>query len=160
MKKIVYISITILIVLSCSTNKVIKESRKSLKGYWNLNTVSYSESGIYNVTLFNDVSSECIAGSTWRFIPNNNFGNYEITASDCNSGVRYFVWDIQDSSGDASNYDILLKPTDAKMKSIMNNKGFRIRVSYLSDTELTMSQTVQSDGKPFTITMNFSKNSN
>lgn len=159
MKKVAYLFIACFLVFSCATNKVIKESRKTLKGYWDLNTISYSESGVYNVTLFNDVSSECMAGSSWRFIPNNNFGNYEIKATDCNSGLRYFVWNIQDSGGDASNYDILFKPTDAKMKSTMNNKGFRVRVSYLSDNELTLSQTIQSDGKPFTIIMNFSKNS-
>jgi len=39
----------------------------------------------------------------------------------------------------------------------MNNAGFRLNINYLSDNELTFTQTVQVDGKPFTIVMNFSK---
>jgi hypothetical protein len=54
------------------------------------------------------------------------------------------------------NYNILVKPTDAKMKS-ETNAGFRVALSYLSEDQLQMSQTVSVEGKPFNITMNFTK---
>ena len=158
MKKVIGILLLSVILVSCGgTSKVVKESRKTLKGYWNLDNINYNNTaGIYDVTLFGDVSSECMVGSTWRFIPNNNFGNYEITGANCNPGKRYFVWNIPDQEGTVA-YDILLKPTDEKMNSTMNNAGYRLTINYLSENELTFTQTVPVDGKPFKIVMNFSK---
>ncbi|WGK64759.1 lipocalin family protein [Croceiramulus getboli] len=158
MKKLMLILCVAALAVSCGPRKVVKESRKTLKGYWSLDEITYgSAPGTYNVTLFDDVSAECLTGSTWRFIPNNNFGNYEITDPDCPGGKRYFVWSIPDVGEDALNYDILLKPTDEKMRSTMNNKGFRLSLSYLSEESLTFQQTLQVNGSPFVITMNFSK---
>ncbi|MGB3775705.1 MAG: lipocalin family protein [Leeuwenhoekiella sp.] len=144
-------------VVSCGPSKVVKESRKTLKGTWNLDNINYGDAnGVYDVKLFDDASSECFVGSTWNFIPNNNFGNYEITGTACSSGKRYFVWTIPDVEN-PSSYDILLKPTDEKMKSTMNNKGYRLTLDYLADNSLRFTQTLQVDGKPFTIYMNFTK---
>ncbi len=158
MRKIISILILSVVLISCGgTSEVVKQSRKTLKGYWNLDNINYNNaSGVYDVTLFGDVSSECMVGSTWRFIPNNNFGNYEIVSGTCTPGKRYFVWSIPDQES-AISYDILLKPTDEKMNSTMNNAGYRLNINYLSDNELTFTQTVQVDGKPFKIVMNFSK---
>ena len=142
---------------SCGPTKVVKQSKKTLKGYWSLDNVSYDRTGIFDVVLFEDVKSECLVGSTWRFIPNNNFGNYEITVPGCEAGKRYFVWGIPNNDGTDTNYDILLKPTDEKMNSTMNNQGFRVNLAYLSDEQLTMTQTINFEGKPFKIIMNFSR---
>jgi hypothetical protein len=157
MKKALFLMLAAMVIISCGPSKVVKESKKTLKGTWNLDNINYGEAnGVYDVTLFDDASSECFVGSTWRFIPNNNFGNYEITGTDCSSGKRYFVWTIPDIEN-ATSYDILLKPTDEKMKSTMNNKGYRLSLDYLSDDSLRFTQTLQVDGKPFTIFMNFTK---
>ncbi len=157
MKRIALLLFLGIFVASCGPSKTVKESRKTLKGYWNLDEINYGNAaGVYDVTLFGDASSECFVGSTWRFIPNNNFGNYEILGANCAGGQRYFVWTIPDTEN-ATSYDILLKPTDEKMNSTMNDKGFRLSINYLSENELTFTQTVQVDGKPFTIVMNFSK---
>ena len=159
MKRIITVLLLSVFMVSCGgSNQVVKQSRKTLKGYWNLDNINYNNApGVYDVTLFGDASSECMVGSTWRFIPNNNFGNYELSGASCDTEKRYFVWSIPDNEGDEMNYDILLKPTDAKMKS-ETNTGFRIAISYLSDTQLQMTQTVNVEGSPFKITMNFTKN--
>ena len=158
MKRLVLILSVGLLLASCgSTNKVVKESRKTLKGTWSLDNINYGDAdGVYKVKLLEDVSSECFVGSTWEFIPNNNFGNYEITGADCAGGKRYFVWTIPGGKS-MTNYDILLKPTDKKMNSTMNNEGFRLNLDYLADDSLRLTQTLQVNGKPFTINMNFSK---
>ena len=62
-----------LIAVACGPSKTVQESKKTLKGTWTLNDTSYDQSGVYNVTIFQDTSVECMVGSTWRFIPNNNF---------------------------------------------------------------------------------------
>ncbi|WP_034062719.1 lipocalin family protein [Lacinutrix jangbogonensis] len=156
MKKIIVLLLTASFLLSCSSSKVVRESQKTIKGQWSLNSVNYSEAGTYKISLLNDVSKECFENSTWQFIPNNNSGTYSILNSDCNTGERNFNFTIQEVDKTTGLYNFLLKPTDAKGKS-ETNQGFRLNLSQLSDTTMQWQQTVTVDGKPFIINMNFSK---
>ena len=156
MKRILFILITML-AASCATTKAVKESKGLIKGTWVLNNINYSESGIYKVNLLNDVSADCFTGSTWVFVPNNNTGTYSINGSGCNTGTRYFIFTIVDASaGTSGNQAFILKPTDAKHKS-ETNQGFRMQLVQLTATSMQIQQSVTVDGKPFTITMNFTK---
>ncbi|MFH4963712.1 lipocalin family protein [Gaetbulibacter sp. M235] len=155
MKKILLIFLAIGL-FSCGSSKTVRDSKKVIKGEWTLNTITYNEPGKYNVTLLNDTSKDCFEGSTWQFIPNNNTGTYSINESSCSTGVRNFVFTIQEVNAETGLYDFLLKPTDAKHKSV-TNKGFRLSLTSLSDTSMQWQQTVYVEGKPFVITMNFNK---
>ncbi|RSK38610.1 lipocalin family protein [Mangrovimonas spongiae] len=144
-----------LVLVSCGATKSV--SKRVMKGYWTLDTITYSESGKFNVTLFNDASTDCFTNSTWRFIPNNNTGIYTLTGSDCNASEdRHFVFTIDEVDKESGLYDFLLKPTNAKHKSETNH-GFRVKLAQLSETSMQWQQTVSLEGKPFTIYMNFSK---
>lgn len=155
MKKILLIFLAIGL-FSCGTSKTVRESKKVIKGEWTLNSISYSETGTYNVTLLNDASKTCFEGSSWQFIPNNNTGVYTINKSSCSTGVRNFVFTIQEIDPQTGLYDFLLKPTNEKNKSD-TNQGFRLSLKSLSEASMQWQQTVSVDGKPFTITMNFNK---
>ncbi|QXP60349.1 lipocalin family protein [Olleya sp. HaHaR_3_96] len=144
------------LLFSCGTSKTVKESRKTIKGEWVINTISYSEAGTYKVSLFNDVSKTCFEQSTWRFIPNNNSGVYTINDSNCSTGERNFNFTIQEIDSATGLYNFLLKPTDAKGNS-ETNQGFRLTLAQLSETNMRWEQTLTVDGKPFTINMNFTK---
>ena len=154
-KTIVLLTLTI-ILSACSASKTVRVSKKVIKGNWTLNTITYSEKGTYKVSLLDDASKECFEGSTWHFIPNNNTGIYNITDSNCSAGERHFVFTIQEVDAETGLYDFLLKPTNEKHKS-ETNKGFRLKLSSLSDTMMQWQQTVVVEGKPFIITMNFDK---
>ncbi|MBJ6368228.1 lipocalin family protein [Snuella sedimenti] len=143
-------------LVSCGASKTVRDSKKVMKGNWTLNSIGYSEKGTYNVTLLNDVSKACFEGSTWQFVPNNNTGIYTINTSGCETGDRNFIFTIQEIDSQTGLYDFLLKPTNEKHKS-ETNQGFRLRLASLSDTIMQWQQTVSVDGKPFTITMNFTK---
>ncbi|WP_054852518.1 lipocalin family protein [Olleya sp. ITB9] len=144
------------LLFSCGSTKVVRESRKTIKGSWVLNSINYSQPGTYNVTLLNDTSKECFEQSTWQFIPNNYSGTYTINNANCNTGERYFNFTIQEVDQTTGLYSFLLKPTDAKGKSD-TNQGFRLTLAQLSETNMTWEQTLTVDGKPFTINMNFIK---
>ncbi|WP_055434707.1 lipocalin family protein [Lacinutrix algicola] len=155
MKKIILL-LVVTTFLSCGGSKVVRQSQKTIKGQWLLNNISYSEAGNFSVMLLNDASKECFEGSTWSFIPNNNTGIYTINNQNCTTGERNFVFTIQEVDEQTGLYDFLLKPTDAKNKSV-TNQGFRLKLAQLSEFDMQWQQTVSVDGKPFTINMNFSK---
>lgn len=157
MKKIILLVITATVLISCGTSKVVRQSKKAMKGNWTLNQITYSEQGKFNVTLLNDVSKECFEGSTWKFISNNNTGNYTINGSNCNGGERYFVFTVQEVDANTGLYDFLLKPTNIKGKSDLNT-GFRLKLSELTEGTMQWQQTIYLEGKPFVISMNFTKN--
>lgn len=145
-----------LCLISCGTSKTVRDSKKVIKGNWTLTSITYSESGTYNVTLLDDASKSCFEGSTWQFIPNNNTGVYTINDSSCELGERYFLFTIQEIDETTGLYDFLLKPTNKKGKS-ETNQGFRLRLNALSETNMQWQQTVSVNNKPFTIFMNFTK---
>lgn len=156
MKRILFLALIVVTAMSCGPSKTVVESKKVIKGYWYLDDISYDTAGTFNVSIFNDASAECFEGSTWRFIPNNNTGNYTIDDAECSTGQRDFIFTIQEIDADTGLYNFLLKPTNEKGKS-ETNTGFRLRLAQLNDTNMRWEQTVNVDGKPFTITMNFSK---
>lgn len=146
------------VAFSCNAPKTVIQAKKEVKGFWSLDKISYSESGTFNVTIFNDTSKECFEGSTWRFIPNNNSGLYTVDNSNCPSGERNFIFSIQEMDKDTGLYDFLLKPTMKLGKPDKDNSvGFRVRLAQLGESTMRWEQTVNLDGKPFTISMNFSK---
>lgn len=161
MKKII-LFITAIALASCGSSSLVskpKETRianKQIKGDWTLSSVTYNQTGKFDVTLLNDTSKECFEGSQWKFVPNNNRGIYKITSNDCSMGERYFVFIVQEINKTSGYYDFLLKPTNEKYQS-EKNQGIRLNLSYLSDNQMIWEQTLQVDGKPFIISMNFTK---
>jgi len=143
-------------LISCGASKTIRQSKTAIKGNWTLSTITFSKTGKYNVTLLNDTSKNCFEGSTWQFVPNNNTGTYTINDLSCSTGIRNFVFTIQEVNPETGLYDFLLKPTDERHKSD-TNQGFRFSLKELSDTTMKWQQTLTVEGSPFTITMNFTK---
>ena len=156
MKKATLLLVLAIICSACSTSKTVRASKKVIKGNWAISDISYSQSGTFNVSLLEDATKECFEGSTWSFVPNNNTGVYTINDTDCAVGDRYFVFTIQEIDESTGLYDFLLKPTNNKHKS-ESNRGFRLKLSALSDSNMQWQQTVTLQGEPFIITMNFTK---
>ena len=127
-----------------------------IKGEWTLKNVTFSNYGTYKVTFFNDVTKNCLEGSTWSFVPNNNSGIYSIVGDNCSNGDRNFIFTIQEIDEATGLYDFLLKPTNEKNKS-EDNKGFRLRLAQLSDTDMVWEQTASIDGKTIKMNLNFIK---
>ena len=155
MKKIIYFLLASLF-LSCGSSKVVRNSKKVMKGNWVLTSVDYNTQNTLSVDLLNHASAKCYEGSTWQFIPNNNTGNYVINAPECTASTRNFIFIIQEVDATTGYYDFLLKPTNRKGKS-ETNAGYRLELASLSETNMQWVQTVSANGKPFPITMNFIK---
>lgn len=155
MKKLILFTFLATFLISCGS-KTVHQSKKVIKGDWQLDAITYSETGNFNVNLLKDATAECFIGSSWHFIPNNNTGTYNINANDCQTGERYFVFTIQEGDAESGLYDFLLKPTDEKFKSDVM-RGYRFNLSHLSGSSMKWEQTVTLEGKPFKVLMDFSK---
>ena len=154
--KYTLICIISLLLLSCGASKTVKQSKKSIKGEWVLNSIITPKSGVYKVNLLKDTSKECFTGSNWQFVPNNNSGTYSIIYDGCPTGTRNFIFTIEDIDALTGYQSFLLKPTNEKKKSA-TNEGFKLQLISLSDSVMQWKETVLLDGKPFDILMNFSK---
>ncbi|MFI1744861.1 lipocalin family protein [Thalassobellus sediminis] len=155
MKQLFILLFTISLV-SCGTSKTIRTSKKVIKGEWTLNSITYSQGGEYNSTLFNDASSECFEGSTWKFIPNNNTGVYTLSDGNCSIDERHFIFAIKEVNEETGLYDFTLKPTDEKYNSVTNH-GYRLKLSSLTKTTMQWQQFVSVAGSSLTMDMNFIK---
>lgn len=157
MKKFILV-LTMIALLSCASSKSVNNSKKMIKGTWTLNSITHNNTGLFNIKLLNDASKQCFENSVWQFIPNNNSGIYSIGKEGCSTGDRNFIFSIIDIDSQNSQYDFILKPTNSKMKSETNNSGFRLKLMQLSENSMIIEQTVDYEGSPFKISMNFTKN--
>ncbi|MFY9242231.1 MAG: lipocalin family protein [Polaribacter sp.] len=151
MKKILIFSLTLLL-FSCGASKNVRSKEKTIKGNWTLTNVNYSNLGNYKITLFQDESKECFEGSEWRFIPNNNTGTYSIQKTNCNAGIRDFVFVIQETDAATGYFSFLLKPDDNE-----NNIGYKVELKELTENTMLWQQNLTVDGKLFLINMKFIK---
>lgn len=158
MKKIAILFMAFGFLVSCKSSAVVNEARKTMRGDWTLNSIEYPE-GQENleVTLFNDTSAECLENSVWNFVSNNNRGSYVPSNMGCSSEPRYFIWSVAEMDASGGNYDMMLKPTNEDYKSTTGNQGFRINLTTLTTDVMVWEQTINFEGRPFTIRMNFNK---
>lgn len=149
-------ALLVIFLFSCGTTKIVKKSEKTLKGNWTLDKVSSSVIGELKITLFGNTSRKCLKGSSWEFIPNNNTGSYTENGMDCNLDKSYFVFSIDEVDETSGFYDFLLKPTDEKGKSA-TDKGYRLELLSLTESTMAWKHTIDFEGKPMTLTFNFTK---
>ena len=157
MKKIVIMSFIALIISSCSLSKQEKSARRTIDGTWSLTKVTYDSPGTFNATLFEDTTASCFEGSQWFFRSNNSTGSYNIINAECSTGVRNIRWSSNEIGKKSGNYDFTMKFTDEKKNDIQKNTGFRMDLNYLDDNSMRLIQTVNFEGKPFKINLNFTR---
>ncbi len=156
MKKIAVFIFSMVFLVSCGSSRVVNEARETMKGDWQLTSITYpGNNQNVQVSLLDNMPARCLEGSTWNFIANNNTGSYVPSGINCDSNPEFFIWSIKEAG--MSNYDLMFKPTNSDHKSEMGNKGYRINLTQLSESQMTWEQTVTFEGKPFTIRMNFNK---
>lgn len=158
MRKI--IGLLCLLLLSITACKSTKSSSKSaawqkekiIKGKWKLQNVSFSPQGKYEAMFYGDTPLECIQGSQWEFIPNNNTCSYKVNTSKCNSiGTKNFIFSLPQNEA-TTTQGIVLKPKEQDKTS---SRGYRSDLIELNSNEMVWNQSIYADGQPVTITMNF-----
>lgn len=156
----IFLFLTCILLYSCGASDAFTRSAKiSIHGVWILKEASFdtNSSATYNVTVLNGVPLKCIEDTNWEFISNNNTGSYALSGTSCPEiGIYNFIWSIPKEMN-GLKHSILLKPVNKKMKSEINNKGYRMQFHELKDDRMTWTYDMIIDGEKFTIKLNFEK---
>ncbi len=154
-KPILMLIILAMVVNSCSVSKAARGQRNLLSGTWTLNDISYENgTGNFQSVIFNDAKDICFEGSDWFFRDNNSTGRYTIAPSTlCQGGDRYIRWSVIDGSPNQLQF----KRIDEKNKDISGGQGYRLNISSLTATEMTLRSNVSVGADRITIVYQFSK---
>lgn len=99
MKKVILIGILSVLVFACKSKsatatKLDSKSQVAIKGDWTISSVTYPGSEVIKVTSFDLADSKCFVGSTWKFISNNNKGNFALNSPKCTAYSTPITWFI------------------------------------------------------------------
>ena len=144
-----------MLVTSCSVSKGARDQRNLLSGSWTLNNISYENAtGNFQSVIFNDAKDICFEGSDWFFRDNNSTGRYTIAPSSlCNAGDRYIRWSVVDGSPNQLQF----KPIDEKNKDISGGLGYRLNISSLTASNMTLKSNATVGADRVTIVYEFTK---
>jgi hypothetical protein len=142
---------TPVVIEPVANTKLDKSSQVAIKGNWIITSVSYPGSNYFKVNSFQIPDSQCMIGSTWNFISNNNKGSMSLTKSDCPSFSSPIVWSI--------NKDglFVLKIVEAGVKSKTVTQGYLLRVANQTETSFQLIDTINVGGQNKDITYQFEK---
>ncbi|THD67898.1 hypothetical protein E7Z59_09620 [Robertkochia marina] len=141
---------------SSSLGKENRSMRSTLDGTWQLAEVTYNGEGYYKSTLFNDANAKCYEGSQWFFRSNNSTGTYELSGDQCNPGVRYIRWSIQNDA-EGNPVAFTFKFTDEQKKDLYGGAGYVFNIQSITENTMVLSGTESAGGDPVELIYQFNK---
>lgn len=156
MKKIIFLVILSLMILSCKTNsatvtKLDSKTQVDLKGDWTISSVSYPGSEVIKVTSFDLADSKCFVGSKWKLISNNNKGNFSLNNSNCTAYSTPITWFVNKEG------EFVMKILDeSKAKKVKS--GYVLKVANTTATSFQLIEKMDVAGKITEVVYQFNKN--
>lgn len=156
MKKFILISALSLLILSCKSNSATntsldKKTQVGMKGNWTITSVTYPNSNVIKVNSFDLADSKCFVGSTWKFISNNNKGNFSLNSPNCTAYSTPITWFINKEG------QFVMKILDeAKARKVKD--GYVLRVANLTDNSFQLIDQVDVVGKTTDVVYQFNRN--
>lgn len=156
MKNIILASALSLLLLACKSqsvtnSKLDKSSQVTIKGDWEITSVTYPGSDYIKVNSFDLADSKCFMGSQWKFISNNNKGSMTLNSAGCmgyNSAITWFV----NKEG-----QFVLKILDEGLKSKKVRTGFVLGIANQSENSFQLIDKITVGGKMTDVVYQFQK---
>lgn len=155
MKKVILISLLSLFVIGCksksaTSTKVDNKSEVAVKGNWTIASVNYVGSDVIKVTSFDLADSKCFVGSTWKFISNNNKGNFALNSPTCSMYSTRIKWFINKEG------EFVLKILDeSKAKKLKS--GYVLRVANQTGSSFQLIDKIDVAGKMTDVVYQFQR---
>ncbi len=156
MKKIILLCSLSLLIFACkstsATNaKLDRPSQVSMKGNWQITSVSYPGSDYIKVNSFDLADSKCFIGSQWHFISNNNKGDMALNSPNCNAYSTAITWFVNKEG------QFVMKILDEGLKSKKVRTGFVLGVANQSETAFQLIDKIDVGGKITDVIYQFQK---
>lgn len=155
MKKVLLLFIFSIALMSCKSKSVTNtkldiKSEVAIKGNWKISSVTYPGSDVIKVMSFDLADSKCFIGSTWKFISNNNKGNFTLNSLSCTAYSTPITWYINKEG------NFVMKILDeAKAKTVKS--GYVLKVSNQTDTSFQLIDRIDVAGKLTDVVYQFEK---
>ncbi len=157
MKKIIALATIAILLFSCKTTSVTstkldRTSQVEIKGNWVISAVTFGGSEYFKVNSFQIADSQCLVGSTWKFISNNNKGEMTLTKTDCPTFSSPITWFVNQEG------QFVLKILDAGVKAKAVREGYVLRIANQTTTSFQLVENINVGGKQTEIVYQFEKN--
>ena len=155
MKKIILLFIFSVAIIGCKSKSVTNtkldiKSEVAMKGNWNITSVTYPNSDVIKVTSFDLADSKCFIGSTWKFISNNNKGNFALNSASCTAYTTPITWFINKEG------NFVMKILDeSKAKKIKS--GYVLKVANQTKTSFQLIDKINVAGTMTDVVYQFEK---
>ena len=156
MKKIILLSLFTIFLFSCKSTQspvstiLANKPEAAIKGTWNLSTIIYPGSEVIKVTSFDVADSKCFIGSTWKFVSNNNKGEFSLNSPNCTSYNTPITWYINGEG------QFVMKILDeSKSKNVKS--GYVLRVANQTETSFQLIDKINVGGKATDVIYQFQK---
>ena len=155
MKKLILTLVFSVLFLSCKSksvtnNQVDNKTERVIKGNWQITAVNYPGSDVIKVTSFDLADSKCFIGSNWKFVSNNNKGNFALNSPSCTAYSTPITWFINKEG------QFVMKILDeAKAKTVKS--GYVLNVANVTETSFQLVDKINVGGKLTDVVYQFEK---
>jgi hypothetical protein len=156
MKKIIAIVAIAVLTFSCKTasvtsSKLDRKSQVEIKGNWEISAVTFGGSEYFKVNSFEIADSQCLVGSTWKFISNNNKGEMALTKTNCPDFSSPITWFVNQEG------QFVLKFLNEGIKAKAVREGYVLRIANQTATAFQLVESINVAGKATEIVYQFQK---
>ena len=156
MKKMMYALLLLVLFSACksksATNtRLDNKTEVALKGNWTLTKVFYPGAEVIKITSFDLADSQCFVGSQWRFISNNNKGEFSLNNASCMAFSSPFTWFINKEGQFVMK---ILNETKARKVT----EGYALQVGAVTNSSFELTDQVNVGGKNVNVVYQFSRN--
>jgi Lipocalin-like domain len=135
---------------TATSTKLDVKSEVAIKGNWKIASVTYPGSDVIKVTSFDLADSKCFIGSTWKFISNNNKGNFALNSTNCTAYSTPITWFINKEG------QFVMKILDeAKAKTVKS--GYVLAIANQSENSFQLIDKINVAGKLTDVIYQFEK---
>ncbi len=154
MKKLIFISLLSVLILSCKSNMATKLDNKAevaMKGNWVIVSVSYPGSEYIKVNSFDIADSQCFVGSTWKFVSNNNKGEMVLTKASCPAFSSPITWFVNKEG------NFVMKVLNAGEKAKKVKEGYVLKIANQSENSFQLVDRITVGGSMADVVYQFQK---